>query len=157
MALISTHIRRAQETTPRMATSRPKKQPEEPARGPRPDQQPPREASERQRKRAAELRVSLTRASHEYYVLDRPTITDAEYDKLFRELQEIEREFPEFLTPDSPTLRIGAAPQSQLTKHEHLRPMLSLRNAFNDHELRTWEGRLVRMAGGGAGTAGYTA
>lgn len=140
-----------------MATSRPKKQPEEPARGPRPDQQPPREASEQQRKRAAELRVSLTRASHEYYVLDRPTITDAEYDKLFRELQEIEREFPEFLTPDSPTLRIGAEPQSQLTKHEHLRPMLSLGNAFNDDELRAWEERLVRMAGDDVAKSGYTA
>jgi DNA ligase (NAD+) len=55
---------------------------------------------------------------------------------LFRELQEIERDFPECLTPDSPTLRIGAEPQSQLAKHEHLRPMLSLGNAFNDDELR---------------------
>src|SRR4030081_1012633 len=157
MAPISTHIRRAQETTRRMATSRSKKQREEPAQGPRPDQQAPRKASEQQRKRAAELRALLTRASHEYYVLDRPTIADAEYDKLFRELQEIERDFPEFLTPDSPTLRIGAEPQSQLTKHEHLRPMLSLGNAFNDEELRAWEERLVRMAGDDVAKSGYTA
>src|SRR6267378_5584698 len=157
MALISTHIRRAKETTPRMATSRSKKQREEPAQGPRPDQPPPRKPSEQQRKRAGELRVLLTRASHEYYVLDRPTIADAEYDKLFRELQEIERDFPEFLTPDSPTLRIGAEPQSQLTKHEHLRPMLSLGNAFNDEELRAWEERLVRMAGDDVAKSGYTA
>jgi DNA ligase (NAD+) len=142
-----------------MATSRSKKR-EEPAPGPRPDQQPPhppRKASEQQRKRAAELRDRLTRASHEYYVLDRPTIPDAEYDRLFRELQEIERDFPEILTPDSPTLRIGAEPQSQLTKHEHLRPMLSLGNAFNDDELRAWEERLVRMAGGDVAKSGYTA
>jgi len=140
-----------------MATSRSKKQREEPAQGPRPDQQAPRKPSEQQRKRAAELRVLLTRASHEYYVLDRPTITDAEYDKSFRELQEIERDFPECLTPDSPTLRIGAEPQSQLTKHEHLRPMLSLGNAFNDEELRAWEERLVRMAGDDVAKSGYTA
>jgi len=143
-----------------MATSRSKKQREEPPQGPRPDQQPPqppRKASEQQRKRASELRDRLTRASHEYYVLDRPTIPDAEYDKLFRELQEIERDFPEILTPDSPTLRIGAEPQSQLTKHEHLRPMLSLGNAFNDDELRAWEERLVRMAGDDVAKSGYTA
>ena len=140
-----------------MATSRSKKQREEPAQGPRPDQQAPRKAGEQQRKRAAELRVLLTRASHEYYVLDRPTIADAEYDKLFRELQEIERDFPECLTPDSPTLRIGAEPQSQLAKHEHLRPMLSLDNAFNNEELRAWEERLVRMAGDDVAKSGYTA
>jgi len=52
--------------------------------------------------------VLLTRASHEYYNLDRPTISDAQYDSLFRELQELERNFPELLTPDSPTLRVGA-------------------------------------------------
>jgi DNA ligase (NAD+) len=139
-----------------MATSRSKNQREEPAQGPRPDQAPPK-ASEQQRKRAEELRVRLTRASHEYYVLDRPTIADAEYDKLFRELQEIERNFPECLTPDSPTLRIGADVQSQLTKHEHIRPMLSLGNAFNDDELRAWEERLVRIAGDDVARSGYTA
>src|SRR6202521_5401115 len=155
--MISTRIRRSKETTPRMATSRSKKQREEPAQGPLPDQQPPRKASEQQRNRAAELRVRLSRASHEYYVLDRPTIADAEYDKLFRELQEIERDFPEFLTPDSPTLRIGAELQSQLAKHEHLRPMLSLGNAFNDDELRAWEERLVRLAGDDVAKSGYTA
>src|ERR1700674_1367546 len=100
--MISTRIRRSKEITPRMATSRSKKQREEPAQGPRPDQQPPRKASEQQRNRAADVRVRLTRASHDYYVLDRPTISDAEYDKLFRELQVIEKEFPEFLPPDSP-------------------------------------------------------
>ena len=99
----------------------------------------------------------LTRASHEYYVLDRPTISDAEYDKLFRELQELERNFPDCVAPDSPTLRIGAEVQSQLAKHEHLRPMLSLGNAFNDEELRAWEERLVRIAGSDVAKSGYTA
>jgi DNA ligase (NAD+) len=82
---------------------------------------------------------------------------DVDYDKLFRELQELERKFPECLTPDSPTLRIGAEPQSQLAKHEHIRPMLSLNNAFNDEELREWEERLVRMVGSDVAKSGYTA
>ena len=80
-----------------------------------------------------------------------------EYDRLFRELQEIERLFPECVTPDSPTLRIGAEPQSSLAKHQHIRPMLSLANAFDDEELRAWEERLLRMAGDDVRKSGYTA
>ena len=99
----------------------------------------------------------LTRAAHEYYVLDRPTMSDAAYDKLFRELQDLEKQFPECLAPDSPTLRIGAEVQSQLAKHEHMRPMLSLSNAFDDEELRAWEERLVRIAGDEVKDSGYTA
>ena len=83
-------------------------------------------------------------------------MSDAQYDKLFRELQELEKAFPECITPDSPTLRVGAEPQSQLSKHEHLRPMLSLANAFNDEELREWEERLVRIAGDDVAKSGYT-
>ncbi|HEX2601914.1 MAG TPA: NAD-dependent DNA ligase LigA [Gemmatimonadaceae bacterium] len=120
-------------------------------------QEPRRRAQEPQLSRATELRVVLNRASHEYYVLDRPTISDAEYDKLFRELQELERTFPECQSPDSPTLRIGAEVQSQLAKHEHLRPMLSLDNAFDDEELRAWQERLVRMVGDDIAKSGYTA
>src|SRR3954471_9555471 len=118
---------------------------------------PPRKPQRPQLSRAAELRERLTRASHEYYVLDRPTIPDAEYDKLFRELQDLEREFPECASPDSPTLRIGAEVQSQLAKHEHMRTMLSLGNAFDDEELRAWEERLVRLAGDDIRKSGYTA
>ena len=99
----------------------------------------------------------LTRAAHEYYVLDRPAMSDVDYDRLFRELQELERNFPECVSPDSPTLRIGAEVQSQLAKHEHLRPMLSLGNAFDDEELRSWEERLVRLAGDDVAKSGYTA
>jgi DNA ligase (NAD+) len=105
--------------------------------------------------RAATLREQLERANHEYYVLDRPTLTDAEYDRLFRELQGIEREHPELRSEDSPTLRVGAEPQSQLAKHQHLVPMLSLANAFNDEELAAWEERLVRFAGEDVRKAGY--
>jgi DNA ligase (NAD+) len=84
-------------------------------------------------------------------------MSDAAYDKLFRELQELERSFPESRTADSPTLRVGAEPQSQLSKHEHLRQMLSLDNAFDDEELRAWEERLVRIAGDDVAKSGYTA
>jgi DNA ligase (NAD+) len=122
-----------------------------------PEQKPRQKAQELQLNRANELRVVLNRASHEYYVLDSPTLSDAEYDKLFRELQALERTFPECRSPDSPTLRIGAEVQSQLAKHQHLRPMLSLDNAFDDAELRAWEERLVRIVGDDVAKSGYTA
>jgi DNA ligase (NAD+) len=97
--------------------------------------------------RAATLREQIERANYEYYVLDTPTRTDAEYDRLMRELQALEQEHPELRTPDSPTMRVGAEPQSQLAKHTHLAPMLSLGNAFADDELSAWEERMVRLAG----------
>jgi DNA ligase (NAD+) len=106
--------------------------------------------------RAATLREQLERANHEYYVLDRPTISDREYDALFRELIELERTYPELRTPDSPTQRVGAEPASQLAKHQHLVPMLSLGNAFNDAELQDWENRLARLLGEGIRSGGYT-
>ena len=84
-------------------------------------------------------------------------MSDAQYDTLFRDLQEIEKAFPDCISPDSPTLRIGAEPQSQLSKHEHMRTMLSLANAFDDEELRGWEERLVRIAGEDVAKSGYTA
>ena len=105
--------------------------------------------------RAKALRDQLDRASYEYHVLDRPTISDAEYDKLYRELLRLEEEYPTLRTADSPTQRVGAEPASQLVKHTHLIPMLSLANAFNDEELQAWEDRLVRMAGDDVRRAGY--
>ncbi|HET9424528.1 MAG TPA: NAD-dependent DNA ligase LigA [Gemmatimonadaceae bacterium] len=105
--------------------------------------------------RVATLREQLERANHEYYVLDSPTLSDAEYDRLFRELQSLEREHPELRTDDSPTMRVGAEPQSQLAKHQHLVPMLSLGNAFNAEELEAWEERLVRFAGEDVRASGY--
>ncbi|HEX6314655.1 MAG TPA: NAD-dependent DNA ligase LigA [Gemmatimonadaceae bacterium] len=108
-------------------------------------------------RRAAHLRSQLEQASHEYYVLDRPSLSDAEYDRLFRELQELEQEHPELRTPDSPTQRVGAAPVSAFPKHTHGVPMLSLANAFNDEELRAWEERIVRVAGEEVKREGYSA
>jgi len=95
--------------------------------------------------RAAELRRLIERANQAYYALDRPEISDAEYDRLFRELQALEAAHPELRTPDSPTGRIGAEPAAAFRKHRHLVPMLSLANAFNEAELREWEERNARL------------
>lgn len=107
--------------------------------------------------RAADLRQRIEQAAYDYYVLDRPVISDREYDQLFRELQELEREHPELRTADSPTLRVGAPPQSSLPKHTHLVPMLSLGNAFNDDELRQWAERIARLVGDDVARSGYSA
>jgi len=105
--------------------------------------------------RADALRRELEKASYEYHVLDRPTISDAEYDRLYRELLNLEEQYPTLRTADSPTQRVGAEPASQLAKHQHLVPMLSLANAFNEEELAAWEERLVRLAGDDVRRAGY--
>jgi len=107
--------------------------------------------------RVETLSEQLNRASHEYYVLDRPSLSDAEYDRLFRELRDIEAAHPELRRPDSPTLRVGAEPQSALAKVQHLVPMLSLGNAFTDEDLSAWQERLVRLAGDDVLKAGYMA
>jgi DNA ligase (NAD+) len=107
--------------------------------------------------RAADLRQRIEQATYDYYVLDRPVISDKEYDLLFRELQELERNNPELRTADSPTVRVGAPPQSSLPKHTHLVSMLSLGNAFNDDELRQWAERLTRLVGDDVAKSGYSA
>src|SRR3954463_2690749 len=108
-------------------------------------------------RRAAELRALLHQASYDYYVLDRPTLPDTEYDRLFRELQALERDRPELRTADSPTMRVGAEPASALAKHNHVVPMISLGNAFDEDELTEWEERIARLVGDDARRAGYVA
>lgn len=105
--------------------------------------------------RAAELRQVLERASHDYYVLDRPTLPDRDYDMLFRELQAIEREHPEFRTLDSPTMRVGAEPATSFAKHAHLVPMISLDNAFSDDEVVDWDTRAVKIVSEAVAADGY--
>jgi len=102
------------------------------------------------------LREEIERASYEYHVLDQPSISDAEYDRLYRELLELEEAHPTLRTADSPTQRVGAEPTSQLAKYTHLVPMLSLGNTFNEEELAAWEERLVRLAGDDVRRSGYT-
>ena len=107
--------------------------------------------------RAAELRRTLEQASYDYHVLDRPTISDKEYDRLFRELQTIERAHPELRTPDSPTMRVGAEPATSFAKHTHLVPMISLDNAFSDEEVDDWAARAVKVAGDSVSTSCFSA
>src|SRR3954462_2570386 len=92
--------------------------------------------------RAEELRGQLREASHRYYVLDQPTLSDAEYDRLFRELEELEKAHPELLTTDSPTQRVGAAPGEKFAKVAHQKQMMSLANAMNDEELAEFDARV---------------
>ena len=88
-------------------------------------------------------------------MLDAPELSDAEYDRLLRELAELERQAPDLQSPDSPTRRVGAEPAKQFRKHRHAVPMLSLANAFSDEELAEWEDRNARLAPEVRG-AGYT-
>src|SRR2546429_9544694 len=89
----------------------------------------------------ATLRHQIEEANYQYYVKDNPTLTDAEYDQLMRELQRIEQEHPELQTPDSPTQRVGAGPVQDVPQHRHPVPMLSLANARSEEELRAWHRR----------------
>ncbi len=88
--------------------------------------------------RVAELRRILDQASYEYYVLDDPSLSDAEYDRLYDELVALEREHPDLATPDSPSQRVGATPSAVFPKAEHLAPMGSLEKAKDEEELRKW-------------------
>jgi DNA ligase (NAD+) len=92
--------------------------------------------------RAAELRELLDRYNHHYYVLDEPLVPDAEYDRLLRELVELETEFPDLLVAESPTQRVGAAPATAFESVPHVTPMLSLGNAFSDEEVEDFDQRV---------------
>jgi len=96
-------------------------------------------------KKAAGLRREIERYNHLYYVMDQPEISDAEFDALFAELQRLEAQYPELLTPDSPTQRVGAEPLSAFTQIRHPLPMLSLANARNGQELEEWHRRILKL------------
>ena len=101
-------------------------------------------------RRAEELRKQLRHHEYQYYVLDSPEISDAEYDTLLRELKELERAHPSLVTPDSPTGRVGGAPREGFVKVEHSSPMLSLDNAFNEGGLRDFDRRVRELLSGAA-------
>jgi DNA ligase (NAD+) len=98
-------------------------------------------------KQIEDLRETLRKHEYLYYVLDAPEITDAEYDRLMRELQALESAHPELLTPDSPTQRVGGAPREGLVKVAHSAAMLSLDNALNEGELKAWDTRVREHLG----------
>jgi len=101
------------------------------------------------RERIEELRETIRHHEYLYYVLDSPEISDADYDKLIRELQSLEKEHPELITSDSPTQRVGGKPKEGFAKVPHSRPMLSLDNAMSEEELRDWDRRVRQLAGPG--------
>ena len=100
---------------------------------------------ERAKARLAELRQQLDHHNYRYYVLDDPEIADSEYDRLFRELEELEASYPELVTPDSPSRRVGATGLAPFAPVRHSLPMLSLENAFDEGELADFEARLRRF------------
>jgi len=108
------------------------------------------------KRRAIELAQQLNYHNHRYYVLDDPEIPDSEYDRMLRELQGIEERYPELLSIDSPTQRVGAAPAGKFEEATHLQPMLSLGNAFTAEELQDFD-RRVREGLGTAGLVAYSA
>jgi DNA ligase (NAD+) len=96
------------------------------------------------------LREKIRHHEHVYYVLDSPTISDAEFDDLMRELKRLEAEHPELVTPDSPTQRVGGKPKEGFARVAHSRPMLSLDNVMSEEELRDWDRRVRQLAGDNA-------
>jgi DNA ligase (NAD+) len=104
--------------------------------------------------RAAALRARLDDANYRYHVLDDPQISDADYDALLRELIELEATHPELRTADSPTVRVGAAPTGAFAPYPHVKPMLSLGNAFDGDELRAFDERVRKLSG--RSDVGYT-
>ncbi len=115
----------------------------------------PRETSGAERRRAEaklrveELREEINRHQYRYFVLDQPEVADAEYDQLVRELEALEAGYPELITPDSPTQRVGGASPELFASVEHRAPMLSLDNAFSSEELEAWGERVRKGVGDG--------
>jgi DNA ligase (NAD+) len=99
------------------------------------------------KQRIAQLRTEIEQHNYRYYVLDDPSIPDAEYDKLFRELQTLEAQHPEMLAADSPTQRVGATPLKSFAEVQHRTPMLSLNNAFSEEDVRAFDARIREALG----------
>jgi DNA ligase (NAD+) len=98
-------------------------------------------------KKLESLREKIRQHEYLYYVLDQPEISDTDFDKLMRQLKDLEAEHPELITPDSPTQRVGGKPREGFVKVAHSSPMLSLDNTYNEEELRAWEHRVHELTG----------
>ena len=109
-----------------------------------PDPTEPAVADPAAREEHSALSEQVEDARWRYYVLDQPTLSDADFDQRMRRLEELEEQFPELRTPDSPTQKVGGAVSTEFTAVDHLEPMMSLDNAFSFEELETWRGRLAR-------------
>src|ERR1700739_996377 len=98
-------------------------------------------------KKIEALREKIRHHEYQYFVLDTPEISDQEFDKLTKQLKDLEAEHPELITPDSPTQRVGAKPREGFVKVRHSSPMLSLDNTYSEEELRGWERRVHELSG----------
>jgi DNA ligase (NAD+) len=98
------------------------------------------------RSRIEDLRTSIRDHEYRYYVLTNPTISDFEFDQLVRELQQLEKDHPELVTPDSPTQRVGGLATSDFPTHQFTRPMISLDNAYSTEELMEWHARVLQLS-----------
>jgi DNA ligase (NAD+) len=105
---------------------------------------------EQAEERIEKLRKQINRNNYLYYAMDNPEVSDEEYDAQMRELKSLEEQFPELITSDSPTQRVGTAPLSAFGTVSHPRPLLSLANAFSDEELEAWYTRSLKLLGGRA-------
>jgi DNA ligase (NAD+) len=101
---------------------------------------------QRAKLRVEELRSQIAYHDYRYYVLNQPEVSDAEYDELMQELHRLEEQYPQLITPDSPTQRVGERPAEQFGIVQHPLPLLSLANAFSEEELRAWHKRAVNLA-----------
>src|SRR5580765_645538 len=104
--------------------------------------------------RIRELREAIRYHEERYYIHNAPEISDEEFDRLLHELERLEAEHPDLVTPDSPTQRVAGRPTEGFPTAEHMAPMLSLDNAYNEDELRAFDERLVRGATRGDGVRG---
>src|SRR6202040_2211132 len=107
----------------------------------------PAKSDNKLRERVARLREEIRAHEHRYYVLDRPSVSDAEFDRLMNELKQLEAEHPEVATPDSPTQRVGGTPRKGFETRRHNPPMLSLDNAFSFEELDRFDRRAREVSG----------
>ena len=98
-------------------------------------------------KRYISIQERIRSHDYEYYILDEPLISDHEYDELFKELKEIEAEYPEWITPESPSQRVGIKPKGDFATFKHFQQMLSLANAFNEEDLRNFHDRILKNLG----------
>src|SRR5258708_2527393 len=96
-------------------------------------------------KRLAELKKTLSNYAYEYYVLDQPSVSDGVYDGLMNELKALESQFPELISPDSPSQRIGGQALSGFAKYTHTQRMMSLLDSFSDEETKAWFERISKL------------